>query len=297
MEWQYINYFLTVAKHEHMTNAAKELNITQPALSRSISKLEEELGVPLFIRHNKRIKLNRYGYIFKERASKIQTEMRLAQKEIDERLKPDFGEISIGFFHTLGIDKLPKLLASFKEKYPKTTFKLTQANKKSLIDMIYDDKIDFCFTTITGDEVKGDYSCHHLWDEKLYLTVSKQHKFASRQLVEINELVDEEFVILKEGYGLRTISDQLFNQALFTPKVSFEGDEIDTIAGLVSANLGVSFLPKLQGNQIVEQIEMTAPTCKRTIGVIWNESTLVSPITKKFLEHVISYLSEIEKTV
>ncbi|SES43908.1 LysR family transcriptional regulator [Psychrobacillus sp. OK032] len=294
MEWQYIKYFLTVAGYEHMTKSAKELNITQPALSRSISKLEEELGVELFIRENKRIKLNRYGHMFKERALKIQTEMRLAQKEIDERLNPDFGEISIGFFHTLGIDKLPKLLANFKEKYPKTTFKLTQANKKSLINMIYDDKIDFCFTTITGDEVKKNYSCHHLWDEKLYLTVSKQHKFASRQLIEIDELVDEEFVVLKEGYGLRTITDKIFKQASLTPKVSFEGEEIDTIAGLVSANLGISFLPKLQGNQIVEQIEITDPVCQRTIGIIWNENALISPITKKFFEHVINYFSRNE---
>lgn len=295
MEWQYIDYFLTVAKYEHMTKSAEELNITQPALSRSIAKLEEELGVPLFIRENKRIKLNRYGQLFKERALKIQTEMIVAQKEINERLNPDFGEISIGFFHTLGIDKLPKLLASFKEKYPKTIFKLTQANKKGLLEMIYHDQLDFCFTTITGDEIHKNYSCHHLWDKELYLTVSKQHKFASRQLIEINELVHEEFIVLKEGYGLRTITDKIFNQMSFIPKISFEGEEIDTIAGLVSANLGVSFLPKLQGNQMVEQIKISAPSYKRTIGVIWNENALISPITKKFLEHVIHYFSRYER--
>lgn len=294
MEWQYINYFLTVAKYEHMTKSAKELNITQPALSRSISKLEEELGVPLFIRDNKRIKLNRYGHMFKERAFKIQTEMRLAQKEIDERLKPDYGEISIGFFHTLGIDKLPKLLASFKEKYPKTVFKLKQANKVTLINMIYNDEIDFCFTTITGDQVKRYYSCHHLWEEQLYLTVSKQHRFASKRLIELNELINEDFVILKEGYGLRTITNKIFEQVSFTPKVSFEGEEIDTIAWLVSANLGISFLPKLLENQIVEQIEIASPICNRTIGVIWNGSALISPITKKFCEHVINYFSRKE---
>jgi DNA-binding transcriptional LysR family regulator len=113
MEWQYIEHFLMVSKYEHMTKSAKKLNITQPALSRSISKLETELGAPLFIRDNKRIRLSRYGHMFKERALRIQTEMRLAKKEIEERFNPEYGEISIGFFHTLGIDKLPKLLAGF----------------------------------------------------------------------------------------------------------------------------------------------------------------------------------------
>ncbi|NEU30628.1 LysR family transcriptional regulator [bacterium LRH843] len=287
MEWQYIDHFLTVAKYEHMTKAAEQLNITQPALSRSIAKLEDELGVPLFIRDNKRIKLNRYGLMFKHRAFNVKTEMQLAKKEIHEMLDPDYGEISIGFLHTLGIDKIPKLLADFQEKYPKTTFKLTQANTKNLINMMYDDKIDFCFTTITGEEIKRNYCCHHLWDEQLYFTVSKTHKFAFKQSIELNELVDEDFVLLKNGYGIRMITDQIFKQALFTPKVSFEGEEIDTIAGLVSANLGVSILPKLQGNQNVEQIEIKGTSCKRTIGFIWSNNMLISPITKKFLEHVV----------
>jgi DNA-binding transcriptional LysR family regulator len=118
--------------------------------------------------------------------------------------------------------------------------------------MIYNDEIDFCFTTITGDEVKGSHTCQVLWEEKLYLTVSKQNNLANKSLVNLEELINEYFIILKDGYGLRTITNKIFEQMSITPKVSFEGEEIDTIAGLVSANLGISFLPKLQRNQNVK---------------------------------------------
>ncbi|WP_052366455.1 LysR family transcriptional regulator [Geomicrobium sp. JCM 19055] len=168
MEWQYIKYFLKVAEYEHMTKASQELSITQPALSRSISKLEEELRVPLFIRENKRIKLNKYGRMFREHAFSIQKEMEIAKKNIEEQLHPNQGEISIGFFHTLGINKLPSLLAGFKAKYPKTTFKLKQANKTILIDSLYNGDLDFCFTTLTGEELGRNYKSIDLWEEKLF---------------------------------------------------------------------------------------------------------------------------------
>jgi len=291
MEWQYINYFLTVAKNEHITKSAKELNITQPALSLSISKLEDELGVPLFIRNNQRIKLNRYGYMFKEHALKIQNEMGLAKKEIGETLHPDHGVISIGYFQTLGIGKLPTLLANFKKKYPGSVFKLIKANKITLMDMVYNDEIDFCFTPITEDVLKSNYFYHQLWEEKLYVTVSKQHKFSSRDLIELDELFDEDFLILEKGYGLREVTDKIFEQLSFTPRISFEGGESDTIAELISANLGISFLPKIEGNQDIRQIEIMVNVPKRTIGVIWNKNTLIAPIRKKFSEHIINYFN------
>ncbi|NEU31336.1 hypothetical protein GN156_11170 [bacterium LRH843] len=155
--------------------------------------------------------------------------------------------------------------------------------------------MDFFFTTLSGDELKTNYQCHQLWEDKLYLTISKQHKLASKQSIDINELVDEDFVILRKGYGLRAITDKIFEQASFTAKISFEGEEIDTIAGLVSANLGISFLPKLQGNQIVQQIDI-APPFKRSVGVIWSENALLSPIKKKFCQHVINLFNSEEYT-
>ncbi|KMK76530.1 LysR family transcriptional regulator [Alkalihalobacillus pseudalcaliphilus] len=288
MEWQYIKYFLKVAEYEHITKASHELNITQPALSRAISKLEEELGVPLFLRDNRRIKLNKYGLMFKEHALVIEKEMQQAKKNISEQLQPDFGEITIGFFHTLGIDKLPSLLASFKKKYPKTIFKLKQANKRSLIHLLYNGEIDFCFTTITGEELGGSYSSYDLWEDQLFLTVSNQHRLAFKDNIHLDDLHAEDFIILKDGYGLRTITNKIFKQLSFKPKVSFEGEEIDTVAGLVSANLGISFLPRLEGNPKINQIKLKAINHNRVVGVIFNERELVSPISKSFLKHVLS---------
>ncbi len=107
MEWQQLEYFVTVAKLEHMTRAAEALAISQPALSRSISKLEEELGVPLFDRQGRSIMLNRYGELFLYRVQRMRKEYEKAVLELQELNNPELGDVSLGFLHTLGTSIVP----------------------------------------------------------------------------------------------------------------------------------------------------------------------------------------------
>ncbi|WP_052366454.1 LysR substrate-binding domain-containing protein [Geomicrobium sp. JCM 19055] len=123
--------------------------------------------------------------------------------------------------------------------------------------------------------------------KNFFLTVSNHHKLTSSPEVSIEELANEEFVILKQGYGIRSITDKIFEELPFKPKISFEGEEIDTIAGLISSNLGISFLPKLEGNKYIKQIDLPSLHYKRVVGVIYNQTDLVSPISQKFLNEII----------
>lgn len=99
---------------------------------------------------------------------------------------------------------------------------------------------------------------------------------------------DEPFIAFKNGYGLRTITDQLCKEAEFIPQVVFEGDEIGTVAGLVAAKLGVSLVPDLTilDKSKVKLIRIIHPICERTIGIAWKEGRYISPVTKRFIEYV-----------
>lgn len=97
MEWEQLEYFQTLAQMQHVTKAAKSLSITQPALSRSIARLENHLGVPLFDRHGRSITLNQYGHIFLRRVQAMMKEYTEGKEEIQALLKPDQGEVSLGF--------------------------------------------------------------------------------------------------------------------------------------------------------------------------------------------------------
>src|SRR5690606_41193716 len=87
------------------------LNISQPALSKSISNIEQEIGVPLFDRQGRSIALNRYGKLFLESVDIILEEYNKAKQEINGLVRPGYGEVSFGFIHTLGMEIVPELMA------------------------------------------------------------------------------------------------------------------------------------------------------------------------------------------
>ncbi len=144
MEWEQLEYFQTLAQMQHVTKAAKSLSITQPALSRSIARLENHLGVPLFDRHGRSITLNQYGHIFLRRVQAMMKEYTEGKEEIQALLKPDQGEVSLGFLHTLGTTLVPDLIGSFQQEYPNIAFQLKQNHSYWLLERLKSGDLDLC---------------------------------------------------------------------------------------------------------------------------------------------------------
>src|SRR5947208_2509200 len=102
VEWQQLEYFREVAQHEHITQAASQLSVSQPAVSRSIARLEHELGVPLFERQGRSVKLNRYGRAFLAHVERALAEVSEGQRELSDMVGPVRGTVAIGFIHVVG---------------------------------------------------------------------------------------------------------------------------------------------------------------------------------------------------
>src|SRR4051812_452473 len=103
-------YFNKVAKYISLTKASENLNLSQPALSRSILRLEEEIGVPLFERKSRGVVLNQYGKVFLSHANQVLSEMKKAKQTIHDMVDPDHGTISLAFIQTLGSSFVPDLI-------------------------------------------------------------------------------------------------------------------------------------------------------------------------------------------
>ena len=136
MEWQQLEYFRVVAKTEHFRNAAELLNISQPALSRSILKLEEELGINLFDRIGRAVKLNQFGHVFLKRVENGLNEISIGVQEINHLKNPYTGTVSIAFLQTFGISILPDIIRNFNEQYPHIEIELYQNNIFSSIGQL-----------------------------------------------------------------------------------------------------------------------------------------------------------------
>jgi DNA-binding transcriptional LysR family regulator len=136
---------------------------------------------------------------------------------------------------------------------------------------------------------------HRLLTEPLRLAVPGQHRLAERKRIRLAELADEPFILLREGYGLRTLTERLCRQAGFTPRVAFEGEEVETLRALVAAGLGVALLPPphtastRSGDSVAPapHLHVTDVDCARDLGLAWLADRRIPPASTAFRQHVI----------
>ena len=123
------------------------------------------------------------------------------------------------------------------------------------------------------------------------------HPFADRKRINLRELEDEPLIAMKSSYSLRILVDQFFDLAGIHPEITFEGDDVSTISGLVAAGLGVSLLPKLAGVEHPElrYIPVSFPICKRAVGVAWNTQRQLPPAAICFQQFLIRRFDNTEK--
>ena len=287
MELNQLEYFKVLARINHFTQAAQSISVSQPALSRSIAKLEHELGVPLFNRVGKKIKLTQYGQTFLIYVERALQEIANGKQALVNLSEPDQGVVSLSFLHSLGSYLVPVLLSNFKKKYPKIQFNLNQNNSALLTKELIDGDTDICLcSTLMTTEPLGWVP---LCSEELFVIVPSKHPLAKRKNIRLEDIVHEPFITFKPLYGLRLLGDQFFETALIRPKITFEGDEIMTVASLVAANLGVALIPHIPGLEYLEIvfIPVSAPLCTRPLGIAWNTNNYLSPAARKFQQFII----------
>lgn len=294
MELNQLEYFKVLAHVNHFTKAAQCLGLSQPALSRSIAKLESDLGVPLFNRVGKTIKLTQYGQTFLMYVERALQEITNGKQAVSNLSDPSQGIVNLSFLHSLGSYLIPVLLSRFKKLYPKIQFKLDQNNSALLTTQLINGDADLCLSsTLMTTENLGWIS---LCSEELFIIVPAKHHLAGRSSLSLAEIAHEPFITFKPTYGLRLLADQFFETASIRPKITFEGDEIMTVAGLVDAELGVALIPHIPGlaHLQISFIPIDTPVCSRPLGMAWNTTKHLSPAAKKFQKFVIDCFSKQE---
>lgn len=295
MELRQLYYFVRVAKKEHVTQAAEELHVAQSAVSRQIHQLEEELGVKLFVQKGRNLQLTPVGTLFLKRAEVILADLERAVIEIHEFLDPEKGEIRLGFPHSLGISLIPQVVAAFRKLHPNVKFRFKQGMYPSLIRDLVKGDIDLAFISPfpkEHEQVCGEV----LLTEELYAILPPGHPLSNETEIKLNQLQDETFVLFSEGYSLRPIVWDACLKAGFEPKIGFEGEETDTIRGLVAAGMGVSVLPELAlhhtGPLQPAKVRISEPSVTRTIGLIRRSNEKLPLVAKVFHGFLVRYFEE-----
>ncbi|MCC2683126.1 MAG: LysR family transcriptional regulator [Paenibacillaceae bacterium] len=294
MEFRQLQYFIKVAKMQHVTHAAEEMHVAQSAVSRQIHLLEEELGVALFSQKGRNLQLTPVGRLFLSRVEAILANLDRAVNEVHEFLDPDAGEIRIGFPHSLGMNLLPKIIAKFRQDHPNVKFKLKQGAYNGLIHDVKDGEVDLAIVSPCPkklEHVTGEL----LFSEEMFAILPMNHPLAVQTSIRLEQLQHESFVMFNEGYSLRSIVMEACQKAGFRPIIGFEGEETDTIRGLVTAGMGVSLLPEmaLMHNSpfMPAVVKVSEPSVFRTIGLIRRSGEKLPLVAEVFQRFLLDYFA------
>ncbi|MFC5403217.1 LysR family transcriptional regulator [Cohnella soli] len=294
MELLQLEYFRTVARLEHMTEAAELLHVTQSSLSKTIQRLEEDLGVSLFdrSRSGRRLRLNEIGRSFLRRVERALFELEEGKREIVDLTSADNGTLALAVNTAY---MLPDILHQFRVKRPQVQFHVQQLVTHEMEIQIKKGEVDFCLSSppILGSELE----CDIVLQEQIYVIVPTTHRFVNRERVRLSELKEERFVSLKKGYGIRDLMDSYCEQAGFVPENAYEGDEPATLSPLVQAGLGISFIPRsaLQFRPLenVVFLQIEDPICIREVGLSRHQSRYLTSAAKEFRQVIMEHFQRI----
>lgn len=276
----------TLRSTGNVTRTAELLGVPQPTVSRRLAALGQALGAPLTVPDGRGVRLTRAAELLADAAERalpvVDAGVRLAREEIE----PASGRVVLGFLHLLGRSLVPELLRRYREQAPTARFSLVQGSLQDMVDRLVSGELDLALLAPVVEDERVETVV--LDRQPIHLSVPAGHRLAGRRSVRVAELADEPFVLLEPGYGLRRITDDLCAAAGFTPKVAFEGQESDTVRGLVGAGLGVALLPRFEPGSPAGVAEVPLnPPVHRTIGLAWRAGEPLSPAVQAFRDHVL----------
>jgi DNA-binding transcriptional LysR family regulator len=291
-----LKYFLTVARLEHMTRAAEELGIAQPALSQTIARLEQELGVPLFDRVGRNIHLNHFGRAYVQRVERIFEALEQGQHELNDLADGRQGQVAFALGAATHL--LPDLLSAFRKDHPGVHFLLSQHQVNtvtSLVQQLTRGACDLCISSPPLQQL--GITSAPLLTEEILLAFPSTHPLARRSQIRLQEVAQEAFISLTSGQSLRQLTDSFCQQAGFRPRIVFESDEPSTIRGLIRAEQGIAFVPAISWRgsvgPAIMHVTVSEPKCQRTIGLSWLTDRHLSMAAQHFRQFVIEYFAHI----
>ncbi len=283
-----LRYFQTVARLEHVGRAAEKLRVAQPSLSRTLARLENDLGVPLFDRHGRRIRLNRFGTAFLRRVDRVLAELDDARQELDDAAGLERGTVTVAAESLL---VLTEPLRTFIPGHPLVDVRLSQSSAEGMAERLRSGDVDLCITSqpLSGDDIRSRV----LLDEVVMLCVPSGHRLAGRGRVGLADLEGEPFLTTRPGYWQRALVDHLFAKAGLELHIVCEGDEAAVLFQLIDAGLGIALVPSLglraDTSPTVVWLEVDDPECRRVLSVAWREDTYLSAAARRFREHTVEH--------
>lgn len=282
MELHQLRYVVAVAKAGNFTRAAEELFLAQPSLSVQVRKLEHELGVQLFERLGRSVRLTHAGEVFLQHAQRALSEVVEARERMAEVRDLRQGRLALGALPSVGAHLLPGVLADFRRSHPGVVTSLVELDVSADVErMVQAGRLDLA--VIRLPRTRDGLTDRRLVREPLVAVVPPDSDLARADELALSDLADQDFVAMRPGHGLRELMDGVCAGAGITPNVTVETGQLSIVHGMVRAGVGVSILPRLAAGLGTTTVPLADPLAYRDLGVVWRFQQPLSPPTAAFL--------------
>ncbi len=284
VEIKHLQYFLEVTRLGSFTQAANHLYITQPAISRIIKSLEEEVGFPLFIRSRKQLILTEAGRVLFEHAKQFDQQYKAMHYELEQMQQLNKGHIRIGLPSITNSFFFSHLIAAFHEEYPEITFQLEEDGSKRIEEQVLEDSLDF--GVVVFPTIHDEFHYYSFLKEGLKVIVPSTHELADKQQIRVNNLKHESFIMFNKDFSLRDSIVTACKNAGFEPRIISETSQLDFIEEMVASNVGITLLPESTSTELtndVKAITVENPTVVWDLALIWKRNRQLPEVMKEFI--------------
>jgi DNA-binding transcriptional LysR family regulator len=286
VELRHLRYFVAVAEELHFGRAAERLFIVQPALSKQIAALENELGVPLFLRTRRHVELTAAGASFLEDARQVLARAEGARLRAQLAGRGEVGLLEIGFVAPVLYDLLPHMLRAFRAEYPEVRLSLRELHSREVVHGLLSRDLHIGFSRLPVGTLEG-LRVLPLVEESVMVAMPEDHAFARRASLPLAELADENLILITRAQEpeLHDSYVSACAAAGFHPRVAHEVDRTHVAVGLVAGGLGMCFVPssaQLTPHPRVAYRPLTDPSPRIVFGAVWPAGP-VEPVLQNFL--------------
>lgn len=283
MNIQHLSAFLAVCDTGSVMAAARQLHLTQPAVSKRLQLLEQQLGVVLFDRHQRQLHLTSAGHALKPQAETILQAVANAERTLSNLEHQVAGTLAIAASHHMGLYYLPELLSRFIQAYPEVQLEPQFMASEWVYEAVQNRTYELGFGTLFNQPPKGLQQLT-LGVDRLVYVAAPQHPLAQRQRLTLNELGATRAVLpLAESATSGLIEQQFTQRQLKLPSV-LSVNYLETIRMMVSVGLGWSVLPASMVDERLQILPVDAPPLQRKLGVFFLRQRTLSNAARSLCE-------------
>jgi DNA-binding transcriptional LysR family regulator len=283
MEHNELKTFVAVAKTESFSQAAEQLFLSQPAISKRIASLESNLETKLFDRIGHKVSLTEYGRALLPRAQAILLELEDIRKSIKNLSGVVSGDLLLGASHHVGLRRLPPVLKQFAKNYPEANLDISFVDSEQAHDAVLRGEIELAIVTLP-DISNSQLQTLKIWDDRLHIVVAKDHKLAKQNVIELKDLSKFKAILPSEKTFTRRIIEDKFRQENIPINIAMNTNYIETIRMMVSIGMGWSALPETMIDQDLKVLAIKDLNIHRSLGCIYHQDRTLSNAASAFLK-------------